>query len=94
MNSSEPRWSGWKRMPGPTLNPPPSIDSRSPKKDWEVGDVVGVLKIVRPLDREIANTREGLRGTFALMGTVLALLLAISVAATVLAQRRKRPPPV
>jgi serine/threonine protein kinase len=69
-------------------------DSRSPKKDWEVGDVVGVLKIVRPLDREIANTREGLRGTFALMGTVLALLLAISVAATVLAQRRKRPPPV
>ena len=32
-------------------------DSRSPKKDWNVGDVVGVLKIVRPLDREIDNTQ-------------------------------------
>ena len=28
------------------------------------GDVRGVLEIIRPLDRDIARTREGLRGTF------------------------------
>ena len=55
-------------------------DSRSPKKDWKEGDVVGVLKIVRPLDHEIDNTRKGLRGAFTLMGTIATLLLVISVA--------------
>ncbi len=38
----------------------------SPKRDWKVGDVRGVLEVVRPLDRVIAQTREGLRETFAL----------------------------
>jgi hypothetical protein len=64
--------------------------SRSPKKDWKEGDVVGVLKIVRPLDREIGNTREGLRGAFALMGTISTALLVISVVVTVIAQRRRK----
>lgn len=63
-------------------------DSRSPKKNWKEGDVVGVLKIVRPLDREIDNTRRGLRGAFTLMGTASALLLAISGAVVLIAQRR------
>lgn len=53
---------------------------RSPKKDWRVGEVVGVLKIVRPLDRDIARTREGLFGSFVLMGTSAAIMLALSVA--------------
>ena len=52
---------------------------RSPKKDWKVGDVVGVLKIVRPLDRDIARTREGLRGAFITMGSIALLLLAVCV---------------
>lgn len=65
-------------------------DSRSPKKDWKEGDVVGVLKIVRPLDREIDNTRTGLRGAFLLMGTIAASLLVISVVVTVVAQRRRK----
>lgn len=65
-------------------------DSRSPKKDWKEGDVVGVMKIVRPLDREIDNTRKGLRGAFTLMGTISTLLLVISVAVTVIAQRRRK----
>jgi hypothetical protein len=65
-------------------------DSRSPKKDWKEGDVVGVLKIVRPLDREIDNTQRGLRGAFALTGTISALLLLISVVVTVIAQRRRK----
>lgn len=65
-------------------------DSRSPKKDWKEGDVVGVLKIVRPLDREIDNTQRGLRGAFTLMGATATLLLVISVVVTVIAQRRRK----
>src|SRR5262249_34894688 len=65
-------------------------DSRSPKKDWQEGDVVGVLKIVRPLDREIDNTQRGLRGAFTLMATISTLLLVISVVVTVIAQRRRK----
>jgi serine/threonine protein kinase len=68
-------------------------DGTSPKKDWKVGDVVGVLKIVRPLDREIENTRQGLRGAFILMGTIASLLLVISVVVTIVAQRRKAATP-
>ena len=64
-------------------------DSRSPKKDWKEGEVVGVLKIVRPLDREIGNTREGLRGAFFLMGAISSSLLVISVAVMVVAQHRR-----
>jgi eukaryotic-like serine/threonine-protein kinase len=62
----------------------------SPKKDWAVGDVVGVLKIVRPLDREIESTRAGLRGAFVLMATVATSLVVVSVVVTIIAQRRKR----
>jgi len=65
-------------------------DSRSPKKDWNEGEVVGVLKIVRPLDREIANTQTGLRGAFLIMGTIASLLLIVSAAVTVLTQRRRK----
>jgi eukaryotic-like serine/threonine-protein kinase len=66
-------------------------DGKSPKKDWKVGDVVGVLKIVRPLDSEIASTQRGLRGAFVLMTSIAGLLVACSVALTVFAQRRRRP---
>ncbi|MSR59734.1 MAG: DUF3365 domain-containing protein [Planctomycetaceae bacterium] len=65
-------------------------DSRSSKKDWKVGDVVGVLKIVRPLEREIDNTQAGLRGAFGLVVTISSLLVAISVAVTVVAKRRRK----
>lgn len=65
-------------------------DSRSPRKDWRVGDVVGVLKLVRPLDHEIANTQAGLRGAFLLVGVIASLLLAVSAGATVVAQRRRK----
>ncbi len=65
-------------------------DSRSPKKDWKEGDLVGVLKIVRPLDREIENTENGLRGAFLLVMSISSLLLVISIAVTVLAQRTRK----
>lgn len=65
-------------------------DSRSPKKDWKEGDVVGVLKIVRPLDREIENTQVGLRGAFLLVGVISSLLFAISMAVTISTQRARQ----
>jgi hypothetical protein len=64
-------------------------DSLSPKKDWKEGDVVGVLKLVRPLEREIDNTKAGLRSAFLLMGGIISLLLVISVGATVVSQYRR-----
>ncbi|MGD1714684.1 adenylate/guanylate cyclase domain-containing protein [Dapis sp. BLCC M172] len=36
----------------------------SPKKDWKVGDVRGVLEITQPLDSTIKMTNAGLRDTF------------------------------
>ena len=42
----------------------------SPKTDWKLGDVRGVLEIIRPLDSIIAQTRAGLRETFALMAMI------------------------
>ena len=64
-------------------------DSRSPKKNWQEGEVVGVLKIVRPLEREINNTQAGLRSAFLLMGSVSTLLVVVSVATVAARNRRK-----
>ena len=36
----------------------------SPRKDWKVGDVRGVLEITQPLDSTIKMTNAGLRDTF------------------------------
>jgi hypothetical protein len=63
---------------------------RSPKKDWKVGDVVGVLKIVRTLDRDIERTRQGLRGAFVLMVSTILVLLGVSVAVVMAARARVR----
>lgn len=65
-------------------------DGKSPKKDWKVGDVVGVLKIVRPLDREIESTRAGLRGALTLMLVIAGVLLALFVAVAIAAERRRK----
>jgi serine/threonine protein kinase len=62
----------------------------SPKRDWKVGDVRGVVEIIRPLDKDAARTQAGLRGTFILMAVVSAALLALSVLILVLANRRRR----
>ena len=50
----------------------------STKIDWKIGEVGGVLEIIRPLDQDIARTRAGLRGTFILVGSVSGSLLAAS----------------
>jgi len=63
-------------------------DSNSTKRDWKVGDVGGVLEIIRPLDRDIARTHEGLRGTFLLMAAVSGALLGLSGLVLVVWPRR------
>ena len=67
-------------------------EGKSPKKDWNVGNVSGVIKIGRSLDDDIAATQTGLRGAFVLVGTTGVLLVGFSFAivlATRLRNRRK-----
>ncbi len=60
----------------------------STRTDWKEGDVRGVVEIIRPLDADIQRTRQGLRGTFLLMGIIAGVLLGVGVAAVVIGQRR------
>jgi serine/threonine protein kinase len=62
----------------------------SPKTDWQVGDVRGVLEIIRPLENDEARTRAGLRGTFVTVAVVSAALLGLSVLVLLAGNRRRR----
>jgi signal transduction histidine kinase len=59
----------------------------SPKTDWKVGDVRGVIEIIRPLDSIIAQTYAGLRDTFALL--TLISVVTLSSLALVIARLRR-----
>jgi serine/threonine protein kinase len=50
----------------------------SPKKDWHVGEVRGVVEIIHPLDKDFARTSAGLHGAFILIGTIGASLLGLA----------------
>ncbi len=65
-------------------------DPNSTKRDWKVGEVGGVLEIIRPLDRDVSRTREGLRGTLTLMAVVSGTLLGLSGLVLVTRSRRLR----
>jgi len=62
----------------------------SPKKDWKVGDVPGVLEVIRPLDRDVARARQGLRGTLVTMGVIGGSLLAATGVSLVAGNRRRK----
>jgi serine/threonine protein kinase len=62
----------------------------SPKKDWKVGDVAGMLEIIRPLDRDVARARQGLRGTFVLMGVISLGLLGLCGLVLLFGRRREK----
>jgi len=51
-------------------------DPQSPKHDWKVGDVRGVLEVTSPLDNFVAQTNEGLRETFLMLGGICVLALS------------------
>jgi serine/threonine protein kinase len=64
-----------------------STHDQSPRKDWQVGDVRGVLEIIRPLDKDEARVREALRLALLLSAVVSGLLLGGSM--LVVAGRRR-----
>jgi hypothetical protein len=55
-------------------------DTTSPKRDWQEGDLAGVLAITRPLDRDISRTHSGLRGAFLLVSLIAAIPAAFGFA--------------
>lgn len=52
----------------------------SPKRDWQEGDLAGVLTLTRPLDRDVTRTQTGFRGASLLMLTIAALMTASGLA--------------
>jgi serine/threonine protein kinase len=60
----------------------------STKRDWKVGDIAGVLEIIRPLDQDAARARDGLRLTLVLMAVICSSLLGLSVL-VIFANRRR-----
>src|SRR5262249_50832786 len=65
------------------------------RKDWQVGDVRGVLEIIRPLDKEEARVGEALNLALLLSAVVSGLLLALSLLVMWAGRRRTQvaPPP-
>jgi class 3 adenylate cyclase len=59
----------------------------SPKRDWKVSDVRGILEITTPLDSYMRQTFKGLEGTFATLGIVT--VLALSGLALVISKLRR-----
>ena len=61
---------------------------QSPRKDWQVGDVRGVLEIIRPLDKDEARVGEALRLALLLSAVVSGLLLGGSMLVVWAGRRR------
>jgi adenylate cyclase len=52
--------------------------SGSAKTDWKVGDVRGVLEVIRPLDQSVARAATQFKWTFGIVSlAVLMMLLSI-----------------
>jgi serine/threonine protein kinase len=64
----------------------------STKKDWKEGEVAGVLEVIRPLDRDAARARDGLRQTLVLMAVTSGFLLGLSVLVLFVTRRRALAP--
>ncbi|MEQ8768543.1 MAG: protein kinase, partial [Planctomycetota bacterium] len=62
----------------------------STKTDWKVGDVRGVLEIIRPLDEHRDRARADLEGTYWLLGGAFGALLALALAAFVIGSVQRR----
>lgn len=62
----------------------------SPKKDWKVGDVRGILEVTSPLDSFITQTQTGLRGSFVMLAGISILgILGIALVIGKLRQTSK-----
>jgi hypothetical protein len=65
-----------------------STHPQSPRHDWQVGDVRGVLEIIRPLDKDEARVSEALRLALLLSAVVSGLLLGGSMLVVWAGRRR------
>lgn len=63
---------------------------QSPRRDWQVGDVRGVLEIIRPLDKDEARVGEALRLALLLSAVVSCLLLGGSLVVVWAGHQRTR----
>ena len=63
---------------------------QSPRGNWQVGDVRGVLEIIRPLDKDEARVADALRLALTLSAVASGLLLGASVLALRLGRSRVR----
>ena len=68
-----------------------STHDQSPRKDWQVGDVRGVLEIIRPLDKDEARVSEALRLALLLSAVVSGLLLGGSMLVVWAGRQRSQP---
>jgi class 3 adenylate cyclase/type II secretory pathway pseudopilin PulG len=68
-----------------------NTNSNSPKKDWKVGDVRGILEITQPLDTITQKTRGGLKNLFFLLAGLSVLgVSGLSLAISRLRQNAKQ----
>ncbi len=61
---------------------------QSPKKDWKENELVGVLLITRPLDRDVERTQAGLQSAFVVMGSAVLLLTGFAIIAAMRSRSR------
>ncbi len=64
---------------------------QSPRKDWQEGDVRGVLEIIRPLEKDEARVGEALRLALLLSAAVSCLLLGGSLLVVWAGRQRSQP---
>jgi serine/threonine protein kinase len=64
---------------------------QSPRKDWQEGDVRGVLVIIRPLDKDEARVGEALRLALLLSAVVSCLLVGGSLLVVWTGRQRSQP---
>jgi hypothetical protein len=62
----------------------------SPKTDWNVGDVRGVVEIIHPLERDEVRTHAGLRNAFFFIVAVCAALIVPAVVGLFIGRARRR----
>ena len=64
--------------------------SDSPKKDWKVGDVRGILEITRPLMRDENEVRQRVRGPLLAVTLLSATLIGGAITALFAQRNRAR----
>ena len=67
-----------------------NYNPQSPKRDWKVGDVRGVLEIIRPLERDQLRTRRGLGNAISWILGITALMTVFVSAVIVVTTRNRK----